>query len=156
MLLTRGLPRHHIWLGIIFANRQGRQFNGCSACVIVYQLLCNLLLLNTVPTEFAGELFHHDLYSYSLPFNLLAFVIAAIIEVSNITMVFICLRVYFSVSICIDVCLSIHLYTSNNSINWLTIQSIQGVFIDYRSQHQTKHGLCLSIPPFLGPWVCCP
>ena len=68
----------------MFSNRRGRQFNGCTASVIVYQLTCNLLLLNLVPATFPDEITYRDLSTYALPFNLVAFVIAAIMEVSEL------------------------------------------------------------------------
>lgn len=81
MSLTRGLTRYHLWLAVIFDNRHGRRFNGCTASVIILQLLCNLLVFNLVPAVIPDHITHEDLVYYAFPFNMVAFIIGAIMEV---------------------------------------------------------------------------
>jgi len=81
MSLTRGFTKYHLWLTVLCNNGHGRIFNGCTATVIIYQLLCNLLVFNIVPSVIPDHITHEDFLYYTIPFNSLAFVIGSIIEV---------------------------------------------------------------------------
>jgi len=84
MSLTRGMTKYHLWLAVIFGNRHGKRFNGCTATMILYQLMCNLLLFNLVPAVIPDHVTQGDLIYYAMPFNMVAFIIAAIMEVRRI------------------------------------------------------------------------